>query len=237
MKPAKPTRAILYARFSPRPDAATCESCESQLVDLRRYCEAHGLAVAKEREFEDKALSGGDDWTEREGMSAAVAACKRGMVFVVRSFDRLFRDTMKALAFKATIVSKGARILSITEEAASLDTPEAELMCTIFLAMATYQRRIIVARTKAKMLLHQQNGRRMSGVCPYGMQRDPNDPKRLVPEEGEQAVLRIVRDWHGLGVSLREIASNLQNRGTPARGRKGWTHQLVRRILVREGLM
>ena len=168
-------------------------------------------------------------------MMAALNATKRGMVFVVRAFDRLFRDALKGLAFAGVIEGSGAQILSITEEAASLNTPEGRLVRTIFLALAEYQRAMSRARTKAKMLLHQSNGRRMSGVCPYGMMRDPADPKRLAPEEGEQDVLRIVRDWYGLGVGLREIATKLQNRGAPARGRKGWTHQLVRRILAPRG--
>ena len=175
--------AILYARFSPRPNAADCESCESQLADLRSYCKAHGYTIAGE--FHDKALSGGDDWTDRPGMFDAATACKRGMVFAVRSFDRLFRDTRKALMFACDLEKKGVQIVSITEEAASLNTPEAKLMRTFFLALAEYQREIIRARTRAKMRAHQANGRRMSNHVPWGTMRDPANPKRLIPcQEG-----------------------------------------------------
>ena len=90
-------KVILYARFSPRPLASECESVESQLAELRAYCVQHGHEVVGE--FSDKALSGGSDWDTRPGMLDAANACTRGMVFLVRSYDRLFRDIDKATMF------------------------------------------------------------------------------------------------------------------------------------------
>jgi len=55
-------KAILYARFSPRPHAEDCDSCERQIADLRAWCKAHNHEIVGE--FQDRALSGGDDWTD-----------------------------------------------------------------------------------------------------------------------------------------------------------------------------
>jgi DNA invertase Pin-like site-specific DNA recombinase len=169
-------------------------------------------------------------------MLDAATACKRGYVLVVRAFDRLFRDTRKALMFAADLDRKGVKIRSITEEAASLETPEAEFMRAIFLALAQYQREMIRARTRAKMLQHQKNGRRMSGEPPYGMQFDPANPKRLIPDDDEQANIIVIRELHEGGLKLRQIARWLEAHNLARRSKPTWTHQLIRAILVREGL-
>ena len=39
------TQAVIYARFSPRPDANECDSVEKQLERCRSYCKAHGYDV------------------------------------------------------------------------------------------------------------------------------------------------------------------------------------------------
>lgn len=224
-------KAILYARFSPRPDADECESCDRQLADLREYCGSHGYDVVGE--FYDKALSGGDSWTARPGMFDAANACRKGYVFVVRAFDRLFRDTRKALMFACDIERKGVTIISATEEAASLDTPEARLMRTFFLALAEYQRELIRARTAARMRQHQANGRRMSAKEPWGTCRDPEHPKRLIPCEAEIEITREIVALRDKGLTLREIGAELERRGRERRGKPTWPHVIVLRILKR----
>ena len=230
----KPTCCVLYARFSPRPNADECESCAVQLRDLRKYARVHGYEIVGE--FSDEALSGGDDWQDRPGMFDAAQACKRGYLFVVRSFDRLFRDTRKALVFAGMLEQKGVEIRSITEEAASLNTPEAKLMRGIFLLVAEYQREMIRARTRAKMLDHQANGRRMSKIPPFGTKIDPNDSARLIPDPAEQATIATIRRLHKRGLGQREIARRLTASGADRRGRTDWSHVLVGRILRREGV-
>ncbi len=229
----KPKRAILYARFSPRPGAATCESCETQLTELREWATANGYEIVGE--FRDEALSGGDDWSERPGMLDAVGKVRKGMVFLVRSYDRLFRDTDKALAFRAMLEAKGVQVESITEESANGDSMNAKLIRFIFLWIAEYQREIIRARTKAKMLVHQAAGRRMSAECPWGKQIDPNDPARMIdcPEEIETA--RTIQWRRAQGDSLRKIARWLTENGVDRRGKAKWDHISVRRILHRMG--
>lgn len=235
MNKPKPKTAILYARFSPRPKAAECESCESQLVDLRAYCKRNGWEVAGE--YSDKALSGGNDWEDRPGMFDAATACKRGMLFVVRNFHRLFRDTEKALVFKSMIERKGCRIYSATEESACDNSPIGNLVATIFLAIAEYDRAITRARTRAKMREHQANGRAMSKQAPYGMMADPAAPGRWVANPIETTAIETIRVLWSKGQTLRGIARTLTERKLGMRGGRPWNHVQVGRILRREGLM
>ena len=51
------TQAVIYARFSPRPDAQECDSVAKQRERCRAYCQAHGYDVIAEKHDED--MSGG----------------------------------------------------------------------------------------------------------------------------------------------------------------------------------
>jgi DNA invertase Pin-like site-specific DNA recombinase len=227
----KPKLAVLYSRFSPRPNAAECESCETQLAELRAWCQANGYEIAAE--FSDHALSGGDGWEERPGMLDAVSTCRRGMAFLVRSYDRLFRDTDKALAFRSMLEAKGVDVRSITEEGANGDSMNAKLIRFIFLWLAEYQREIIRARTKARMLQHQAGGRRMSDRTPWGTRVDPSDHARLIANEEEIATATVIVARKQDGKSFRAIARYLQDAGILRRGKSSWSHVLVRRIYER----
>jgi DNA invertase Pin-like site-specific DNA recombinase len=227
----KPKLAVLYARFSPRPNASECESCERQIEDLRIYCKGAGLEIAGE--FSDHALSGGDGWEERPGMLDAVAVAKRGTVFLVRAYDRLFRDTDKALAFRAMLEAKGVQVCSITEEGANGDSMNAKLIRFIFLWLAEYQREIIRARTKARMLQHQAGGRRMSKETPWGTRVDPSDPARLVADEEEIGIAHLIVERKAAGESLRGIGRWLQEQGYKRRGKETWPHAIITRIVNR----
>lgn len=232
-KPKARQRAILYARFSPRPGAATCESCESQLDDLRNWCADRDIEVVGE--FSDKALSGGDEWSDRPGMLDAVTMAKRGMLFLVRAYDRLFRDTDKALAFRSMLEAKGVEVRSISEEGANGDSMNSKLIRFIFLWIAEYQREVIRARTKCKMLQHQAGGRRMSAEPPWGKSVDPNDNSRLIDNPEEMETAETIRSLRMMGESLRGISKILEQNGVQHRGKSQWHHVLVRRILNRIG--
>src|SRR6478609_6398553 len=100
-------KAILYARFSPRPSAKECESCERQFEDMEAFCAKHGWEIVDR--FHDKAVSGADQYEvtahrkdgqaeltvafeEREGLGEAFDALKSGYILLVRAQDRLSRD-------------------------------------------------------------------------------------------------------------------------------------------------
>lgn len=208
------------------------ESCDSQLVDLREYCRVKGHEIVGE--CSDIALSGGEGWEDRPGMLDAAVACKRGTLFVVRNYDRLFRDVDKATVFRATLERKGVEVVSASpqEAGANGNTLNAKLIRFVILWTAELQREITRARTKAKMLDHQASGRRMSKQPPYGTMTDPADPKRLIPCAQEQYAISVIRSLHGQGMGLREICRALEARGIASRSGT-WRHPQVKRILAR----
>jgi site-specific DNA recombinase len=222
---------ILYARFSPRPNAAECESIESQLTDLRRWAVAEGHKIRGE--WSDAAVSGGDGWDDRPGMLDAVHASKKGDLFVVRALDRLFRDTAKATVFQAMLAQRGVTVISTTEPAANGDEMVAKLVRFVFLWIAEYNRELLRARTRAKMLEHQRNGRRMSKKPPYGWCVCPRDAKRIEPDGTEQLIVQQIIERAQAGEGLREIARWLADAGIKTREGTDWHHQQVQRVLKR----
>jgi DNA invertase Pin-like site-specific DNA recombinase len=79
--------AVLYARFSPRPNPDECDSVDKQLERCRAYCEGHGYTVVAQ--YHDKDLSG-ERADNRPGLQKAVtAACERKAVLCVYSLSRL----------------------------------------------------------------------------------------------------------------------------------------------------
>jgi DNA invertase Pin-like site-specific DNA recombinase len=226
-------RGVLYARFSPRRNAELCESCEHQLARLREYCEHEGIGIVGE--FADEALSGGDALEDRPGMFDAASAAKKGDLFIVTAWDRLFRDVEKGLVFRTMLERKGVTIVSATEPATNDDSPLAKLMRTLALAFAEYERELTRARTRAAMLRRQANGQRMSYHCPFGMMRNPNDPSRMVVCRQEQNAIQAIRLLWDTGTKNHHAIARIMNqRGSRRRG-KPWDHRLVGTILRRLG--
>ena len=221
-------KAVLYARFSPRPNAAECESCEVQLAELRAYCQREGLEVRAQ--FRDRALSGADD--RRPGLARAIDAVKRGDVLLVRSWDRLFKDARLGLMAEFDIQRRGAEVRSITEDGTGLPTELRDFMRGIFLLVAEYQRKLSKARTSMKMRQHQANGRRMSDRCPFGWTRDPKNSALLVEVAEEQQVIRQIIERRRAGDGFRQIGRHLDNTGVTCRGGL-WHHTTVKAILRR----
>ena len=220
-------KAILYARFSPRRNADDCDSCEVQLADMRRWCEAEGHEVVSE--IADKAFSGAQH--DRPGLWEAIGKLKRGYLLVVRNVDRLSRDHRLSVQIEIELCKIGAQLASIENGGILEDSPEQELMRIVLGGLAQYQRKLGNKRTSSKMLAHQANGRVMGGV-PFGKRRDENDPTRMVDDPVEQVAIETIRNMRHLGASFGHIANRMNDAMQPCRGKR-WHPQTVKRICER----
>lgn len=224
--------AIIYARFSPRPNVAECESILTQIERATAYCAANGLTI--EATYQDENLSGARA-DNRPGLQSALDhACRSKAVLIVYSLSRLARNTKDAIEIVERIDHAGAHLASLHEK---IDTTSASgrLFFKIMAALAEFEREIIAERTSDAMLRHQASGRRMSDRIPYGFQRDPERPAFLVVNEEEQVNIAQIKRLRHSGLKLREICREMQSR-TAFRGGR-WHHVTVRRILQREGVL
>lgn len=229
-------KAVLYARFSPRPDAAESESCETQLEQCRKYCAENQIEVSGA--FQDRALSGSEE--DRPGLWTAIDMLRRKGLLIVYRLDRLARNVYLMHCIEQAVAKRGARIISVCGEGNG-STPEDKLIRDILAALAEYQRKVAAARTKASMLRHQATGRRMSYKAPFGWREDPNSPlnsrgrpSRLMADPEEQRVIQCIVALHEQGRTPRAICKALDASWVECRGGK-WYHKTVQKILKRAG--
>lgn len=238
--------AVGYCRFSPRPGADQCDSCDRQEQEIRDWCERNGVQLRAVCRDENR--SGADD--EREGLEEAIDTLKRGDLLLIRDLSRLARDNGMTERYMMRIAAKGARLRSLAGEGTLSETPEDEFMRVVFQAMHQYQRKANNRRTKRQMLRHQANGRRVSNRIPYGfmpgpdrqetvfnrmtMQPDVKTVRTLIENPEEQPLLQRIYAMHEAGRGPRAIARELMREGHKCRGGP-WHHTTVRNILHRAG--
>jgi DNA invertase Pin-like site-specific DNA recombinase len=223
-------QAILYARFSPRPNAQECDGIERQFELCRKHCDLHQLAVAGQ--YQDAGISG-KTIKDRPGLQAAIEhVCKVKGVLVAYSLSRIARSIQDAIRISLELRKQKADLCIIQ---ANLDTstPGGRVVYHIFAALAEFEREMISERTKVAMLEYQANGKRVSDRPPYGWCVDPDDSKRLVEDGNEQAVIEEIMALHERKFGLRAIGRQLIAMGhNPRTGRK-WQHGVIKRIIER----
>ena len=220
-------QAVVYTRFSPRPNAKDCDSCEKQAERCLAYLRVeNGTGI---RVFEDKDISGGT--LHRPGLIAAIKHLRPGDVLVVDSSDRLARDMLINLTIRAQVEQAGATI-EYANGSPSEDTPEGRRFQNMLAAFAAYERDRIRLRTKLGLEKKRKNGERTTGKIPIGWKLDPENPKRLVvcKQEREAIIAACVRRKAGL--SSEEVAEELTRVIGPCRG-KSWSARTVRKIIKR----
>ncbi len=221
-------QAIIYCRFSPRPDADESKSNEKQHERCVSYCFKKQYEVSYT--FFDKAVSG--KTLDRSQLTTAIAALEPGMVLVVDTRDRLARDMLVSLTIHQWVREKGATI-EIADGSPSRETPEGNLMANILDAFAQYERERFARRTKAGLAKKKKEGVWL-GKPPIGWKLD-KVTKQLVSDDSEQKIIKAILWMSKHGDVSSEIADTL-NRGGYFRGCRGkpWSARTVRKIITRE---
>jgi len=221
-------KVILYARFSPRPNAEECDSGQKQLERCRKWCEAKDWIVAGT--FSDEGLSGGRA-DNRPGLQSAIsAAVKARAVLVFYSVDRLSRSIGDLDRIAQRLTKGGAKLASITEPF-DTSSPFGEAMMNMLGVFAQLQRRMIVDRTKNAMRQYQAGGRRMGSICPTGFENNCL-PGHMPPNLEERRGIERARELRAAGMGWRSIARQLEAEGIGYRGRP-WVHTTIKRALER----
>jgi len=154
--------AVIYARYSPRRNAADCESIETQVELCRSHAEALGWPVAGV--YTDEAMSGAEE--DRPGLWEAVDALGPDRVLLVYRRDRLARDVYLEEVIHRAVAQKGAKVHALHGQ--NGDSPEDTVVRQVLAAFSEYERKVTAARTRIAMRRHQANGRKMSSKPPYG---------------------------------------------------------------------
>jgi DNA invertase Pin-like site-specific DNA recombinase len=225
MKRRDPKRAVGYLRVSTDEQAL---GPKAQRAALIRYCEQRGIELVDV--FEDIGISGAAELDRRPGLLAALGALAEAGagVFLVHKRDRLARDPVVA-GMVTRLVERGGSKVHAAEGVSNGDAPEDVLLRGIIDVFAAYERLVIKARTKAALGVKKARGERV-GEIPFGYQL--GNAGMLVARQDEQAVITRMRELREQRLSIRAIASRLNEENHPARGRC-WHPTSVHNILRR----
>src|SRR5436309_1366862 len=106
------TPAIVYARWSPRPNAEDCLSIETQLDRCRNYCQGNEYEIVQE--YQEPNVSGDDCRPELEKVIGHAQRLRA--VLVVYKLDRAARNTQDTLRIVRQLREAKADIASVTEQ-------------------------------------------------------------------------------------------------------------------------
>jgi DNA invertase Pin-like site-specific DNA recombinase len=250
----KPTRIIIYVRFSPRPGlpAGELDSNEKQIEQLTAYAYEQGWGNIETRIFQEAETSG-HDWN-RPTLWDAIRAVKDGAIFLARDLERVARDSTILALVQHQILTRGGEIHTIEHGRVRSDDPVSRFLATVFGAVGQLQREISArrSRTAARTLL--KNGRFRGHTTPFGWAwKDPDafaramslpktDPGRKaavsaanhvveVPEQ--QETIDVIRRLDEDGCSWEEIATRLNRDRLPWKDGEQWTLWRVRAVVER----
>jgi len=222
------TAAVIYTRFSPRPNSQECDSCEKQEERCRAYCRHWGYdpcAVV----FNERNASGGT--LDRPCLRAAIDSLQQGDVLVVDSVDRLARDMLVTLTIRHEVERAGGRIEYANGTPVN-ETPEGRLFSNILAAFAAYERDRVRYATSRGMKRRQANGE-WFGKPPVGFQLDPGCSTKLIECPDEIAALAVARTLKEKGLTWLSIEEYLNVNWQPFRGGR-WKADTIRKALTRE---
>lgn len=146
MPRAKAGEVIGYARVS-----TDKQDAERQRLDIQKYCEAQGLALAR---VEEETISSRK--TERK-IYELVASLKKGDVLVVTEMSRLARSMIELNGIVSDILRKGAE-LRVCDGQKVDASKESILMVTVLGYAAQTEREMISERTKSALRARKASG-------------------------------------------------------------------------------
>lgn len=213
-------RAVCYIRVSTQEQANTGVSLAAQEERLRAYCTMQGLEVVAV--VREEGVSGSKPLGSRPGGAEVLRMVARREVahVVALKLDRLFRNAADALAQTEAWDKAGVGLHLVDMGGQSLNTSSAmgRMMLTMMAGFAEFERALIAERT-ASALAHKKAHRQAYAPTPFGFDRDGGD---LVPNDGEQDALGMMRRWRASGASLRDIAGRLTEAGIPSKRGGAW---------------
>ena len=230
LQPLTPT--ALYARVSSdRQDVGL--SVSAQLRALKDYAKANGYSVA--REYVDEAESGrvADRPQFKEMIEEGSKPKAPFEVILVWKFSRFTRKREHAVVFKAMLLRKGIRVVSITEHAD--DTPTGKLMEAIIESVDEFYSENLAQDVIRGMREAASRGFFLGSKAPYGYKRvKVSDGVKERPTlEVDPATAPVVKEIFESSLSgngLKEISKTLNDRGITNRGKrwyKGGLHYLL----------
>ncbi len=208
---------IGYIRVSTEEQAQSGLGLEAQERLLRAYCEAKSILL--DDLLVDAGYSGKD--LNRPGIAELLRRVRERQVgaVITLKIDRLSRRVIDTLNIVETLRKHDTAIVFV-QEAIDTTTAAGKAMLTVIAAFAEMERNYISERTRSALAAKKARGERLGNPA-FGLLH------------GEERVRQVARELRSQQLSLRAIASALQDRGFVPRRAATWSPEMVRRLLNR----
>lgn len=223
-------KAIIYTRFSPRPNEDECLSHEVQLDYCKKYCLKNNYQFVSH--YKDEILSGGK--FDRPVLWEAVSKTKKGFILIAYTMSRVSRSVLLSESIFQIIREQKGQVAFIKEGHQNEDDFDADMIRQILSAVDENKRKVTAWMTSMAMKSYQRQGRVMSRYAPYGFDKIQNEITGkffLKKNQYEQLVIDRIIDLHDRkGLSVSEIIEDLNKNNYKPR-QKRWYHANINKII------
>ena len=225
----KSEKAVIYIRVSTEKQAKEGHGLEGQEEECMKKIKKEDWKYVKT--YIDKAISGTKGTAEREGIRNLLEDAKEGLfdIVVIYKLDRLGRtSTMVVETVKYIVDELGLTLFSCRED---IDTskPSGRFSLNMFAGIAEYEKDTIVERlTMGRDHVLKTKGETGGLLC-YGYIREEGKTIGIVQEKAE-IVRKVIMDYEN-GISMEQIARDLNDKQIPAAKGGRWNGTSIRKIL------
>ena len=217
-------RAVSYIRVSTAKQGKSGLGMEAQQECIARFAEVEGFEIA-DTFLEVETGKGSDALDRRPQLRAALNKARvMQCPIIVANLARLSRD----VAFIATLMTQRVPFI-----VAAIGKDADPFMLHVYAAIAEQERRAISERTKAALAAAKARGTILGGWR-GGPVVDHRKGIEVIQQRAtafRADVGPMIRDLNSRGMSLRQIAAELDRQGIKTSRGKEWTAAAVARVL------
>ena len=216
--------AVIYARYSSENQRE--ESIEGQLRECSEFANRKGYTIVKT--YADRAISG-KKADNRPQFMQMIADSKQKLfeAVIVWKIDRFSRDKYDSVFYKNALKKNGVSVISAKEPID--DTPEGQLMESIFEGFSVYYIKDLSVKVSRGMTENVLKGKFNGGTLTFGYMIDEN--KHFQPNPDTAPVVQDIFVRYASGETVKSILNSLIESGIKNKHGKPPTINFVSAIL------
>lgn len=212
---------IVYLRVSTSEQGESGLGLEAQQCAVEQFAITEGFSIT---EVVTEVASGKLGLDERSGLKEALSKAKKlRCPVIVSKLDRLSRD----VAFISGLMARGVPFI-VSE--LGIDTDP--FILHLFAALSEKERKLIGARTKAALASLKAKGVKLGNRKNLEVAQAKGQATNSAKASAfNTRILPAIKQLQGLGLSMAQIATELNERGTRTALGKTWHQSTVSRLL------
>lgn len=221
-------KAVLYARVSTEEQASRDNSIPAQIKAIKQFALKNGIEIIKEYVDEGKSARTADRPQFQQMISDAKKKDKIFSKILIHKTDRFARNRSDSVIYKSLLQKEcHVEVISITE--IFDDSPTGKLLEGMMEVIAEFHS-LNLAQEVMKGMKQKAGKGLYLGRTPYGYTLDETTKKLIIDEE-ESKVVKIIFEMYSNGDSFATIKSHLNTAGIFTRENKAWDSSSIKRII------